>query len=93
VTLSLYREKNRVCVGVADTGIGMPADQIEKVFTKFFRAENAQLYQTSGTGLGLYLAQNIVEHHGGVMFFKTEENKGSTFTFSLPIPKPGIKKV
>ncbi len=93
VTATLYEEKNRVSVEVADTGIGMPADQIGKVFTKFFRAENAQLYQTSGTGLGLYLAQNIVEHHGGAMFFKTEENKGSTFTFSLPIPKSGTKKV
>ena len=92
-TVTIRKEKNSVRVEVADTGIGMPADQIKKVFTKFFRAENAQLYQTSGTGLGLYLAQNIVVHHGGVMFFKTEENKGSTFTFSLPIPKAGIKKV
>jgi len=93
VAVKLYKEKNSVRVEVADTGIGMPADQVKRVFTKFFRAENAQLYQTSGTGLGLYLAQNIVEHHGGAMFFKTEEDKGSTFTFSLPIPKSGIKKV
>ena len=93
VALVIRKEKNRVSVEVADTGIGMPASQIGRVFTKFFRAENAQLYQTSGTGLGLYLAQNIVEHHGGAMFFKTEENKGSTFTFSLPISKSDIKKV
>ena len=93
VALTIHKEKNRVSVEVADTGIGIPADQVGRVFAKFFRAENAQLYQTSGTGLGLYLAQNIVAHHGGVMFFKTEENKGSAFTFWLPIPKSGIKKV
>ncbi|MDP2664539.1 MAG: HAMP domain-containing sensor histidine kinase [bacterium] len=93
VTVKLWQEKGKVIVEVADTGIGMAEDQISKVFTKFFRAENAQLYQTSGTGLGLYLVKNIVEHHGGAIFFTTKENKGSAFTFTLPIPKSDTKKV
>lgn len=87
VAVTLRKDKEAVRIEVADTGIGMPEDQAQKVFTKFFRAENAQLLQTSGTGLGLYLAKNIVEHHGGSMFFTTKENKGSVFTFVLPIPK------
>ncbi|MBI2098672.1 MAG: HAMP domain-containing histidine kinase [Candidatus Wildermuthbacteria bacterium] len=86
VTIRLFKEKNQVICDVADTGIGMPKDQTSKIFTKFFRAENAQLSQTSGTGLGLYLAKNIIEHHGGAIFFTTKENQGSTFTFTLPIP-------
>jgi len=87
ILISLAQDKNMVTVEVADTGIGMPKDQVSRVFTKFFRAQNAQLYQTSGTGLGLYLSKNIVEHHQGSISFTTKENGGSTFTFSLPIPK------
>jgi len=87
VTVILSTQGDRVTCDVVDTGIGMPKGQTTKIFSKFFRAENAQLYQTSGTGLGLFLAKNIVEHHGGIMSFTTEENKGTTFTFSLPVPK------
>ena len=87
IIVRVMKEEKRVSVEVTDTGIGMPQKQVVQVFKKFFRAENAQLYQTSGTGLGLYLAKNIVEHHEGEMFFTTEENKGSIFTFWLPIPK------
>ncbi|HZX50185.1 MAG TPA: HAMP domain-containing sensor histidine kinase [Candidatus Paceibacterota bacterium] len=93
VTVKLWQEKSNVSVEVADMGIGMPEDQISKVFTKFFRAENAQLAQTSGTGLGLYLVKNIVEHHGGAVFFTTKENKGSAFTFTLPTPQSDTKKI
>ena len=87
IIVRLAQDKNMVTVEVTDTGIGMPENQLSRVFTKFFRAQNAQLYQTSGTGLGLYLSKNIVEYHKGDIFFTTKENKGSTFTFSLPFPE------
>jgi signal transduction histidine kinase len=87
VSVKVIEESDQVSVEVSDTGIGIPKDQVPRVFEKFFRGENAQLFQTSGTGLGLYVSKNIVEHHGGAVYFKTEENKGSVFTFSLPIPK------
>ena len=86
VTVRVVTEKKRVNIEVIDTGIGVPKGQISRIFTKFFRGENAQLYQTSGTGLGLYLSKNIVSHHNGAMFFTTEEGKGSTFSFSIPFP-------
>lgn len=71
-------------VSVKDTGIGIPADQIQKLFGKFFRGENAVKFQTEGTGLGLYIAQNIVRAHGGEMHAESELNRGSRFSFTLP---------
>lgn len=87
VTVNVSKGESEISCAVADTGIGIPEEQLGKVFTKFFRAENAQLTQTSGTGVGLYVAKNIIEHHKGAVFFTTKENKGSTFIFTLPIPK------
>ncbi len=86
VEVSVEKENDRVVVKVRDTGIGIPRDELKRVFSKFFRAQNAQLYQTSGTGLGLYLAKNIIEHHKGTMFFESNEQKGSIFGFWLPLP-------
>jgi signal transduction histidine kinase len=91
ITVKVFCKDNWVYVEVTDTGIGIPTEQIHYVFSKFFRAENAQLYQTSGTGIGLYLAKNIVEYHGGKISFRTKENKGSVFTFSLPMHKNNKK--
>ncbi|MEX2007996.1 MAG: HAMP domain-containing sensor histidine kinase [Candidatus Spechtbacterales bacterium] len=85
VTVSVGKENDRATITVADTGIGLPAQQAPQLFSKFFRAKNAQRYQTSGTGLGLYLTKNIIEHHGGTITFTSQENKGSTFTISLPL--------
>ncbi|MDP4007506.1 MAG: ATP-binding protein [bacterium] len=87
IKMSVKEEKNHLTIKVQDTGIGVPSEQVSRVFSKFFRGENARLYQTSGTGLGLYLAQNIVEYHGGTISFASKENEGSTITLSLPIPE------
>jgi len=77
---------------VRDQGIGIPAQQQHQVFKKFFRAENVFTMHTDGTGLGLYICQAIMEAHGGKIWFESEENKGTTFYFSLPIhPKNGAK--
>lgn len=86
VLIRVVKDKQYVTVKVADTGIGIPKEQQRRVFTKFFRAANAQLAQTSGTGLGLYVSQNIVEQHKGTLSFESKENKGTTFILSLPIP-------
>lgn len=85
VILRAANEKTHVSVEVEDTGIGIPKDQMRHLFTKFFRASNAMLFQTSGNGLGLYVAKNIVETHGGDMFVESVEGKGSKFTFTLPV--------
>ncbi len=71
-------------VAVKDTGVGIPLHQRDRVFTKFFRGDNVVRMQTEGTGLGLYLAKNIIEKHGGEVWFESEEGKGSTFYFTIP---------
>jgi two-component system sensor histidine kinase GlrK len=72
---------------VKDTGVGIPEKQKERVFSKFFRADNVIRMQTEGTGLGLYLTKNIIEKHGGNIWFKSEEGKGTSFIFTLPLTK------
>lgn len=85
VTVSLKRVKKEIEVSIKDTGAGIPKDQQERVFTKFFRAANVMRMETEGSGLGLFITKNIIEAHGGKIWFESEEGKGSTFHFTLPI--------
>lgn len=87
VAISLRREKDEMVFSVKDNGVGIPEDQQKQVFSKFFRSNNIARYQTEGTGLGLYIAKNVVEELDGKMWFESEENKGTKFSFSLPISK------
>ncbi|RME57757.1 PAS domain-containing protein [Candidatus Parcubacteria bacterium] len=73
-----------VQVSVRDTGIGIPDEGKEKIFTKFYRSRNALKFKTDGTGLGLYIARNIIRSHGGKIWFSSEENRGTVFYFTLP---------
>jgi PAS domain S-box-containing protein len=76
--------ENKLKVIVSDTGVGIPENQKDKMFNKFFRAENVQLMDTEGSGLGLFISKNIVEAHGGEMGFESQENEGSSFFFTIP---------
>ena len=82
VTASLIRGEG--WIWVRDRGLGIPRDHQDRVFTKFFRGEAARKRAISGTGLGLVLARQIVEAHGGSLGFDSEEGKGSTFWVRLP---------
>lgn len=75
---------NFVEMSVADSGIGMPGNVVQKLFTKFYRSHRSR-ETVAGTGLGLYIAKAIVESHGGKMTVRSSEGHGSTFTFTLPI--------
>lgn len=77
-------------IRVSDNGYGIPADQQSKVFTKLFRARNAKIRDTEGTGLGLYIVKSIVDHTGGEIGFKSKENKGTIFHVTLSVE--GMKK-
>jgi len=74
-----------VLISVEDTGVGISREDLSRLFTKFFRSKAALKGQTSGIGLGLYLAKNIIERHGGKIWAKSALGRGSIFTFSLPI--------
>ena len=85
VTVSLQYDKKEIVVSVEDTGIGIPTEQQKRLFEKFFRASNARPLYTEGSGLGLYLVRNIIEAHGGKLSFISQEGRGSTFSFALPV--------
>lgn len=86
--IKLERKEAFVFFSVKDEGVGIPAGQQKQVFEKFFRSDNVVKYQTEGTGLGLYIAKNIIDQLGGKLWFESGENKGSTFHFSVPVFQP-----
>ena len=69
---------------IKDTGMGIPLAESKRLFSRFFRASNAVRADTEGTGLGLFISRNIVEGHGGKLWFETKEGQGTTFFVSLP---------
>ena len=71
-------------ISVSDTGIGIPAAERDRLFTRFFRSTNALKLAPRGSGLGLFIVKDIVERHGGKIWFESEEGRGSTFHFTLP---------
>jgi signal transduction histidine kinase len=74
----------RITIHVADSGVGIAAQERESVFTRFYRVENYLSRSTQGTGLGLYLSRAIVEAHGGRIWVESMPEKGSIFVFTLP---------
>jgi two-component system, OmpR family, phosphate regulon sensor histidine kinase PhoR len=82
VTISTGYDKNSVTVSVADTGIGIPKDDLFHVFERFYKADKART--GGGSGLGLAIAKHTVQAHGGEIHAESIEGRGSTFTFSLP---------
>lgn len=73
-----------VAVSVKDTGIGIPPEDVPKLFAKFYRAQNAMKLQTEGSGIGLYIAKSIVNAHGGEIWVESEYGRGTTITFTVP---------
>jgi signal transduction histidine kinase len=84
VKVRIAQEGERAILSVSDDGIGIPAHQLEQLFTPFFRGANAPQGSGGGLGLGLHIAQEIVRCHGGVIRVESRENYGTTFTVELP---------
>lgn len=86
-----------IMIKVSDSGYGIPQNQQDKVFTKLFRADNVKEKDTEGTGLGLYIVKSIVDAAGGLIWFESVENQGSTFYVFLPLSgmprKAGAKQL
>jgi len=85
ISIELSIEEKQILFSLADNGVGIPDREQNKIFKKFFRANNTMKLQTSGTGLGLFIAKAIIESHAGKIWFVSKENIGTTFYFSLPL--------
>ena len=87
VAISLLEKRNSVEISVQDTGIGIPKGEQHRMFERLFRAHNAAIVDTDGSGLGLYISKMVVETMGGSISFKSIEGEGTTFTVRLPLTK------
>ena len=86
-TVRVYHEvkKNILITHVEDTGVGIPRDRQKKIFQKFYRTKDERTQDVLGTGLGLWIVKQLIERMNGMIWFKSEAGKGSTFSFSLPL--------
>jgi signal transduction histidine kinase len=88
VTVSASRHNGSVDVAVADTGPGIAAEDLPRVFERFFRVDESRSRDDGGTGIGLAIARSVVEAHGGRIWAESEPGRGTTFTFELPTAPP-----
>jgi signal transduction histidine kinase len=84
VHIEKLKDAPYVLFAVKDTGIGIPPEDMKKLFSKFFRAGNASSLDAGGTGLGLYIVKNIVTRHGGQIWAESQLKRGTTFYFTIP---------
>ena len=85
LTINIKDSDSFVVWEIEDTGIGIPKTDQKKVFQRFYRAQKTTLNNSYGTGLGLYIVKAIIEELGGDISFKSEEDKGTKFSFKLPM--------
>ncbi|MFL6191659.1 MAG: sensor histidine kinase [Actinomycetes bacterium] len=88
VCVRLDATESRAMLQVADTGEGIPARELSRVFERFYRVDKARARQTGGTGLGLAIVRHVAEAHGGTVRVDSELGRGSTFTVALPVTGP-----
>lgn len=88
IVVHVSANKQHVTVGIQDFGVGIPANKQKDIFERFYRVEETA-HEFSGLGIGLYISSQIIVRHGGKMWVKSKEGKGSTFFFTLPIKKKG----
>lgn len=91
IKIAVLSKSKRVFFRIEDNGVGIPKEEQRYIFQKFFRSKNALKKETHGTGLGLYIVKEVLKSAKGKIWFKSRENKGTTFYFTLPAAKAGMK--
>lgn len=84
ITVKLRQEQQKIILSITDQGLGIPREDLNKIFDRFYRVDKARSREQGGTGLGLAIAKEIVEEHHGRIWANSSEGKGSTFYISLP---------
>jgi two-component system, OmpR family, sensor histidine kinase VicK len=84
VTFSMKEKDEEIIVSISDQGMGIPKENIGKIFDRFYRVDKARTRKLGGTGLGLAIAKEMVNAHGGAIWATSEEGKGTKISFSLP---------
>jgi len=85
VTIAAGRHNGSVEISVTDTGVGIPAEHLPRLFERFYRVDPARSREDGGTGIGLAIARSVVEAHGGHIRAASIPGKGSVFSFELPV--------
>jgi signal transduction histidine kinase len=85
VTVRVYQREDVARIEVIDTGYGMPADALPKLFTEFYRVRTPATQNIKGTGLGLSLVKQVIDAHNGRIWVESEEGKGSAFFVEIPL--------
>ena len=86
VTIRAKQERDKVLISVSDTGVGIPAEHIDQIFTRFYRVDSSRSRSVGGSGIGLTIARYLTEAHGGRIWAESPgADQGSTFTFTLPV--------
>jgi len=92
ITIKIKEVDNKIQLSVSDTGVGIPANHIEKIFDRFHRVENIQGRSPEGTGIGLAMVKELVRMHQGSITVDSEVNKGSTFIVTIPSGKEHLSE-
>lgn len=87
ITAQLTTDEDTATVSISDSGIGISEEDQKHLFEKFYRVNSSMTREIGGTGLGLYISRNLVEHYGGKLSVSSTAGKGSTFSFTLPLAK------
>ena len=93
VTCKAACQDDELTISIIDTGIGLAEDDLEKVFEKFKQVGEVMTDKPKGTGLGLPICKQIIEHHGGRIWAERNAEQGSTFSFTLPLSEPGSAEI